>query len=220
MTREPVLPATRAAVFTAVCLGLSVAAHRVMSGAAIPAWALAFGGIAVYASARVGSRRERGLAGIAMLMGALQIALHFLFAIAQNASASASATSTAMPGMAMPPGAAQMSMPGMSMPGMSMPAASQPETGLRMGVGMLLGHALAAMICAWWLRCGEAALHALARSVSHWVVERLSIHERVVPVSTPTRPIRRNTSVLHVLRAQWLLTSVLLRGPPIRLSSV
>lgn len=218
MTREPVLPAARAAVFTAVCLGLSVAAHRVMSGAAIPAWALAFGGIAVYASARVGSRRERGLAGIAMLMGALQIALHFLFAIAQNASAPA--TSTAMPGMSMPPGTAQMSMPGMSMPGMTMSAASQPETGLRMGAGMLLGHALAAMICAWWLRRGEAALHALARSVSHWVVERLVIRERAVPLPAPTRPIRRGTSVLHVLRAQWLLTSVLLRGPPLRLSSV
>ena len=204
MMREPVLPAVRAAVFTVVCLGLSVAAHRIMSATAIPAWAMVLGGVGVYAAARVGSRRERGLAGIAALMGALQIALHLLFAVAQNASAPA--TSASMPGMSMPAGAS-MSMPGMEM--------AQPETGMRVGAGMLLGHALAAFVCAWWLRRGEAALHVLARSAAHWVVERLAVHVRVVPVLARTRAFPHVMPIVRALRSSWLLTSVLLRGPPI-----
>lgn len=204
MTREPVLPAVRAAVFTAVCLGLSVAAHRTMSATAIPAWAMVLGGVGVYAAARAGAHRERGLVGIAALMGVLQIALHLLFAVAQNASAPA--TSAAMPGMSMPADAS-MSMPRMAM--------TQPEIGMRMGAGMLLGHALAAFVCAWWLRRGEAALHALASSAAHWVVERLAVHVRVVPLTARTRAFPRVLPVVRALRSYWLLTSVLLRGPPL-----
>ena len=213
MTREPVLPAVRAAVFTAVCLGLSVAAHRAMSATAIPPWAMLLGGVGVYAAARAGSRRERGLVGIAALMGALQIALHLLFAIAQNTSVPAASMTMPMPSgtsMSMP---MPMSMPsGTSMPGMT---TAQPDAGMHMGAGMLLAHALAALACAWWLRRGEAALHALARSVAHWVVEHVAVRAHVVPIAPPRRPLSHVIPTLPALRARWLLTSVVLRGPPI-----
>jgi hypothetical protein len=204
MTREPVLPAVRAAMFTAVCLGLSVAAHRAMSQAAIPPWAIVLGGIGVYAPARLGSRRERGLLEITLLMGVLQIALHLLFAYAQDQAASAAQLS-------MPP------MPGMAMPrGTSMPGAGG---GMRMSSGMLLGHVLAAAVCAWWLRRGEAAVHAVVRGAAHWIVERLAAPVHVVPVAARGRVVLRVEPVALALRSQWLRTRRALRGPPAAASS-
>ena len=205
MTREPVLPAVRAAMFTAVCLGLGVASHRAMSGIAIPPWAMVLGGIGVYASARLGTRRERGLPEIALLMGVLQIALHLLFVYAQDQAASAAQMSMS-----------RMSMSQTSMPGMSMSSAG---SGMRMSAGMLLGHALAALICAWWLRRGEAAVHAVARSAAHWIIEHVVAPlVPVVPVSVHGRAVPGVEPIALVLRSQWLRTSHALRGPPISAS--
>ena len=222
MTREPVLPAVRAAMFTAVCLGLGVAAHRVMSGAGIPPWAIVLGGLGAYAPARLGSRRERGLLEIALLMGVLQIGLHLLFAYAQDIATSAecclgmNTSAGSMAGMSMPAGSS-MSMPGMPMP--SMPVSAMPMSGsgseMRMTAGMLLGHALAALVCAWWLRRGEAALHCLVRGAAHWIVERFAVPVHVVPVAARRRAVLRVEPVALALRSQWLLTSRGLRGPPV-----
>jgi hypothetical protein len=212
MTREPVLPAVRAAMFTAVCLGLGVAAHRAMSGAAIPPWAVVLGGIGVYTPARLGSRRERGLMEITLLMGVLQIALHLLFAYAQDTAASATQMSQmSMPGMSMPAGTS------MSMPGMRMPTAG---AGMRMSAGMLIGHALAALVCAWWLHRGEAAVHALARGAAHWIVEHLATPVHVVPVAAHGRAVLRVEPVALALRSQWLRTRCALRGPPLTPASM
>jgi len=207
MTREPVLPAVRSAMFTAVCLGLSVAAHRAMSQAAIPPWAIVLGGIGVYAPARLGSRRERGLLEITLLMGVLQIALHLLFAYAQDQAASAAQMSMSpMPGMAMPPGSSMSSMPGMTM---------SSGGGMRMSAGMLLGHALAALVCAWWLRRGEAAVHAVIRGAAHWIVAHLAGPVHVVPVAARRRVALHVEPVALALRSQWLRTRRALRGPPL-----
>jgi hypothetical protein len=219
MTREPVLPAVRAAMFTAVCLGLGVAAHRAMSGAAIPPWAIVLGGIGVYALAKLGSRRERGLLEIALLMGVLQIALHLLFAYAQDIATTAECcvkmtTSMSMPGMSMPAGT---SMPATSMPGVTMSTMSTAGAGpgMHMGAGMLLGHALAALVCAWWLRRGEAAVHSLVRGAAHWIVERFAVPVHAVPVEARRRVLLRVEPGALALRSQWLLVSRGLRGPPL-----
>jgi hypothetical protein len=191
MTCEPVLPAARAAVFAAVCLGLGVAAHRVMSQAPIPQWALVLGGIGVYVPARRGAGRERGLLGITLLMGVLQVGLHVLFAFAQHQAAAS----------------VQVSMPGMATPGAG--------AGGRMGVGMLVGHALAALVCAWWLRRGEAAVHAVARSAARWIVRWSVAPIRVLPFADRgVRVVLPVEPVAVSLRSQWLLASRALRGPP------
>lgn len=217
MTREPVLPAVRSAMFTAVCVGLAVAAHRAMSDAAIPPWAVMVAGVGVYAPARLGARRECGLFGISVLMGVLQVALHLLFSYAQAAAAPGSSAAS----MSMGAGA---SMPGMSMSAstsMSMPvhpvSMSVADVGMRMGAGMLLAHAIAAVICAWWLRRGEAAAHALARGAGHWIVRHLVAPVLVVLVSVPSkrRCASRIEPVALALRRQWLLTTRALRGPPV-----
>jgi hypothetical protein len=103
------------------------------------------------------------------------------------------------------------------MPGMPMPGA---DTGMRMGMGMLIGHALAALACAWWLRRGEAALHAVLRTAARWVITHLA-----VPAPVASVPVRDATLVLRVEpigpapRSQWLRSSRVLRGPPIAPSS-
>jgi hypothetical protein len=201
MTRDPVLPAVRAAVFTAVCLGLGAGAHLAMSGAAIPAWALLLGGGGVYVPARLGAGRERGLLSIMALMGMAQVALHFWFAYAQHAVAASS-----MSGMAMPQGAA--------MPGMTPPVCE-------LTWPMLAAHAAAAFACAWWLRRGEAAAHTLLRAATSWVRKTVRLPTLVVVAVVRTRPARRvahTWSGLDIRRSQWLRTTRILRGPPAVLS--
>jgi hypothetical protein len=207
MAREPVLPTLRAAIFAALCLCLGAAAHRAMSGAAIPAWALVLGGIGAYLPARYAAARgEQGLLGIAALMGGLQVAFHLLFSYAQqvgSASASGTMLGMSMPGMDMPTGT--------TMPGMPTADAAASE---HMTTGMLLGHALAALICAWWLRRGEAALHAVLRSAvfrlrEFWVV--------VVFAMPPVDRISRSARVEprpRDLRSQWSRGVAVQRGPP------
>lgn len=195
MMREPVLPAVRAAVFAAVCLGLGLAAHLAMSDTPIPPWAIVLGGIGVYVPARLGSRRECGLLQIAALMGVLQFALHVLFAYAQ-----ATAISASMPGMTMPAGTS-MAMPDTSV-------------GMRMSPDMVIVHALAALGCAWWLRRGEAAAHALVRSGVHWIVGRIAAPIHTVPVPVDGHVALQVEPVALALRSQWLRTNRVLRGPP------
>jgi hypothetical protein len=195
MTREPVLPAQRAAVFAAVCLGLGLAAHRMMSGVAIPAWAVVLGGVSAYVPARFGTRRERGLVEITLLMAAIQVALHLLFGYAQSATIASS-----MHGMAMPAGT--------SMPGMAA------VDDLRMSGGMLLWHAVAALACAWWLRRGEAALHAVARSTGRWVVDRIVAPVCAAPIVGEVVHVARVEPVALALRSQWLRATRAVRGPP------
>ena len=227
MTREPVLPTLRAAVFAAVCLGLGVTAHRLMSGTAIPVWAMVLGGLGAYVPARLGTRRERGLVGILVLMGLAQVALHLLFAFAQDTAVAAAARSmpTQPSSMSMPPSMSMSGMhmaPGASMPGVTMPATamhgmSMSGTGgaMRMGAGMLLGHVLAAAICAWWLRRGESAVHRLARSATGWALGRIFVAFHVVPVRAAVTPgPSRIEPVALALRSQWLRTVRPLRGPP------
>jgi hypothetical protein len=230
MTRgEPVLPTLRAAVFAAVCLGLGVSAHRLMSGTAIPAWAMVLGGLGAYVPARLGTRRERGLAGIVVLMGVAQVGLHLLFAFAQDAAVAAATAATAatsaprsMSGMHMASEASMsdVSMSGVSTSGMAMHGMGMSGAGgaMRMSAGMLLGHALAAAICAWWLRRGEAAVHRLASGATAWAVAaavHIFVAFHVAPVRTAVTPgLSRMEPVALALRSQWLRTVRPLRGPP------
>jgi hypothetical protein len=236
MARDPVLPTLRAAAFTAVCLGLGAGAHRMMSGCAIPASALVFAGVGIYALARLGTRRERSLVGIAALMGGLQIGLHLLFDYAQQPSrlsgakaatgaggvtgAAGSGAGGSMSGMPMSGGAA--TTPGASAGGTLrdlgggclLPPAHTAVIGMS-GAGMLLAHVLAAVLCAWWLHQGEAAVHALARGAGAWVLYLvLAPLMHLVLVGIGERHTPRVEADRPTPRSQWLRGSRPLRGPP------
>lgn len=229
MARDPVLPTLRAATFSAVCLGLGVGAHRMMSGAAIPMWSLLFGAVGVYVLARMGSGRERGLLGIGTLIAVLQVALHLLFNYAQRLAAAEAmsaylAKKPMTRGICAPP-ATGMRMPGgMWMPGAGSAAGSM---GTASGIasvsfasshlsdtGMLLAHVLAAVISAWWLHRTEAAVHALARSASAWVLRFIAPPMRVVRLRILDRCATHIEPAPQQARSLCLSSSRLLRGPP------
>lgn len=238
MVRDPVLPALRAATFSAVCLALGVGAHRMMSGAPISLWAVVFGAVGVYAVARIGTSRERGLLGIGALIGVLQIGLHLLFDYAQRVSAAQAMSALAkamIPGICRPPVAstpaptgmaagmhmaAGMSMSGgagMPMPGMRAPSgtivAVMPVSHMPM-TGMVFAHVLAAVLSAWWLHRSEAAVHALARSAGAWVLKLIAAPVPMVRMRIQGRRAPRVESAPKRPRPQFLSSSRLLRGPP------
>ncbi|MGW1163153.1 hypothetical protein ACWD5Q_34980 [Streptomyces sp. NPDC002513] len=76
--------AMRAAVFAAVCVLLAALGHVMMSGSAVPAWAL---GAGLAATGAVGwglTGRERGLPLIVAVVVAAQTVLHSAFSLAQS----------------------------------------------------------------------------------------------------------------------------------------
>ncbi|PJE96504.1 hypothetical protein CUT44_18620 [Streptomyces carminius] len=81
----------RAAVFTAVCVTLSAAGHVLAAGQGLPLWTVGAGCAAVLAVAVPLAGRERSLPGIAALLAAGQLALHFLFSCGQDGPAARSA---------------------------------------------------------------------------------------------------------------------------------
>jgi hypothetical protein len=219
MSQNAVAPVGRSVVFTTVCVALAAAAHTWMSGSALPVWAVLVGTALVFGTARLAAGSERSLAAIGTLMGLDQTILHFAFTAAQQHATAVAA----LPGSASPPGTGQTQMPGMpgmpgmpsagmSIPGMTMPTMS--ATTLRMTPGMLLAHAAAALLCAWWLRRGEAMVHSLASAVAAWVAEGL--HMTVLgrrPVVS--RPVACGVWSAPTVSAGGLLRfTVARRGPP------
>ncbi|MCY0950055.1 hypothetical protein [Streptomyces sp. H27-S2] len=76
--------AVRAAMFAALCVLLAATGHLLMSGAAVPWWAVsaAFAGTVATAWALAG--RERGPAAVTAAAVAVQALLHALFSLAQS----------------------------------------------------------------------------------------------------------------------------------------
>lgn len=211
MDDRAVLPWLRAAVFAAVCLVLAEGAHRLMSGAALPGGVGlgAFG--AVFAVAQVAARRERGLPSIMALMLLVQGALHVWFDVAQGSAAVA------------PSGDMCAGMP--PMPGMDPALMCGPRGGigadlaLHSTAGMLIAHLVAAVVAAFWLRRGEAALFrlvALLLAVAQCVMA--AVYPAVVVMAAPgcrrqCRPASRTQSQLPT-RLGGLRHVVVRRGPP------
>jgi len=234
MSQKPVLPTGRAAAFTAVCVLLAVAAHTWMSGASVPMWAVLAALPPVFATARLAAGRERSLGTILMLMGLDQTALHLLFGAAQQHAASMAAVITSpaaiivqlpsapLPGASTIPAvspamlAAMPNMPGMSgMTGASMTGAAAQ---MRMTPGMLAAHAVAALVCAWWLRRGEAAVHALVGTVAAWIADRFRLPQPG-PRPIAVGPRDRFRGIAPALPPIRLLRFALARrGPPLPLS--
>ncbi|KAB2352363.1 MFS transporter [Actinomadura rudentiformis] len=83
------------------------------------------------------------------------------------------------------------------------------------GLDMLLMHLVAILATAWWLKCGEAALCALARHLVGWVLAALLWLDCCTPVNGPRPPIGRAHRRLD-LRLEVLRHVVDRRGPPLR----
>ncbi|GAA3685866.1 hypothetical protein GCM10022224_058310 [Nonomuraea antimicrobica] len=83
---------------------------------------------------------------------------------------------------------------------------------LSQGVGMVLVHAVATLLTAWWLDRGEVALWALLRQVAAHVV--WYVYRHTVPVvwaqPGPVAPERTPAEAVPL----WLSHAVVRRGPP------
>lgn len=234
MESRTLAPNIRAALSTAVCTLLAVAAHRAaMGGAGVPIAAMVLGALAVFCFARVAAGLgERGLRTIGLLVAGSQIGLHLLFEAMQASgvhagpasmvstagTASTAATAAASAASALGDMASTSGMAGMpSMADASLVPGSAHMAGT--APGMTIAHVLAAVAAAWWLRRGEAALFAAAeraravlgaswRLLAHWIAG--------------LRPVRRTGPAYTVAdlgnlkpaMARVLLFTVIRRGPP------
>lgn len=149
----PLLRATRAALFAAVCVGVGAAMHAAADGCHVGVLAIALGLLGASALGYAGLGHERNGPTLTAGLAATQLGLHYLFSV----------TST------MPSGAAAMrSMP--NMPG----AMAMPAPGAHLSTtAMLLAHALAVAASGWWLRCGEREFFALCRAAAVLAAEPL-----------------------------------------------
>ncbi|MFJ5303709.1 hypothetical protein [Streptomyces sp. NPDC088350] len=194
MSASPAVRSLRAAVFAAVCVLLAAAGHGLATGATPPSWADGAGFLVVFGMGCLLGGRERSLPGIGAAMLATQAGLHLGFDLARPRA-----------GMAMA-GMAQMSGHGMAP--MRQTQAMTPHA--------VAAHVGAALVAAWWLRRGEAALWSLLR----WAVAfvpGLVAWWRHAPAPLPTRPARRSgraAADAAPLRQLLLRHAVSRRGPP------
>ncbi len=178
----------RAAVFAAVCVGVSGVGHALASGHTVPAGAALLGAAVVFGFARAAAGGERGYGSIAAWMLWGQLALHAVFSAAQAAGAPHAA------GHAAPAGDGGSSDP-----------------------GMLAAHLLAALVSAWWLRRGEAAAFTLLRLAADAVLAVLpALVTGDARLAAPQRAARPRGGPEAVRRTVRLLRyAVVLRAPPV-----
>ncbi|MFJ3174144.1 hypothetical protein ACIPJK_25635 [Streptomyces roseus] len=232
MTPDRCCRAFRAALFAAVCVLLASLGHLLMSGTAVPWWAVAVAVAATAGVAWILAARERGLLAVTSATVAVQAVLHTGFSLAQAAVSPSTA-------QAPPPGAGGhahhaahamgMADSGMTMPMQTpvrmplpvpMPLPMAAGHGIDSGsdsatpTGMLAAHLLAALLCGLWLAYGERGAFRVLRALAGLLLVPLrgplrppapaGLPRRGLRPDLPARPPRR-LLLVHVLTS---------RGPP------
>ncbi|OIJ64763.1 hypothetical protein [Streptomyces mangrovisoli] len=192
MSASAAVRSLRAVVFAAVCVLLAAAGHGLAMGHMPSPRVDALAFAAVFGLGWVLGGRERSLTGITGAMLVTQGVLHFAFGLGHGAGGSV----TDMGSMA-------------SMPGMDMGSAqSHALTG-----HATLAHLCAALLAAWWLRRGEAALFSLLRRTAGFV-PGLVAWWRDAPLVLPGARITRVPDAPDAPPLRPLRHAVHRRGPP------
>ncbi|KAB8162013.1 hypothetical protein FH609_025755 [Streptomyces sp. 3MP-14] len=216
------LRATRAAVFSALCVVLAISSHTAVSGDAV-SWRLL---LVVFLGVWVGvwsfTERERGpVAVIAATLG-VQLLLHGAFSVGhalQAARLHAAHAGHPMSGAGM---AAESGMGtgmagsgmGTGMAGPSAAGAAAPGHGLVDGpASMVAGHLAVALLSAVWLWWGERALFGLLRWAAHRV---LGPPPRPVNPPTPVDAEAARPTAERPPRLPGWARPIESRGPPAR----
>ncbi|GHE06699.1 hypothetical protein GCM10010339_48670 [Streptomyces alanosinicus] len=205
-------------MFAAMCVLLAALGHVLMSGADVPAWALAAGGAVTGAVGWCLAGRERGLPLIVTVVVAAQTVLHEAFSYAQSASGtSGGSASMDMGGMgsmgmgSMETGAMHRGHTGMS----PMDHMGHSMDGGSSSFGMLAAHLLAAVLCGLWLAYGEKAAFRILRATAGWLAAPLRL--LLALPATPDRPrvhLRRRRPD-RAPRLLLLVHAITSRGPPV-----
>ncbi|GAB2783454.1 hypothetical protein GCM10027073_15210 [Streptomyces chlorus] len=221
----------RAAVFAAVCVLFAALGHVLMSGTAVPGWALAAGAAATGVTVWFLAGRERGPWLVGSVAVAAQAALHALFAFAQalvhpDPSGGGSLLERGLGNLLMRQHAAPLS-PGDGMGGEmagtphSAYSAHADHTAHSMtadgmsSTGMLAAHLLAALVCALWLARGERAAFRILRAFAGRLFAPLRGLLLWLP-APPDRPrVRARRAGQGRMPRRLLLThTITTRGPP------
>jgi len=217
MTPGPALRATRAAIFAVVCVVMAAVGHAVMSGGTVPGWMLGAAFLATASAAWWLTERQRGGALVTGATVGAQLALHLLFHFSQSAPMTQAPMRHGAHG-----GGGMSGAPGThgihGMEGMAgMADAHMTSAADGITPGMLLAHALAALVCGLWLWCGEAAAFRLGRTLAAAVFVPLRLVLRLLGADALPLPVRRlpaRPGAGRALRAALLHYVVARRGPP------
>ncbi|MEJ8640095.1 MULTISPECIES: hypothetical protein [Streptomyces] len=212
----------RAVVFAAICVLLAALGHVVITGIAVPWWALVVGVVATGGIAWWLAGRERGLFVVVSVAVAAQLLLDSLFSSAQlvlrpESSGEASLAWRWVPYLLCGPSTGS----GADSEGIAMPLHSMShDMGAMSSMGMLVAHLVAAVLCGLWLAHGERAAFRILRAVGGRLVAPLRL---LLWIPAPThrprvRPRRgRSNRVPKQLLLVYAITS---RGPPLRTAVV
>ncbi|MGW6785225.1 hypothetical protein [Streptomyces sp. NPDC054987] len=220
---EPVvrcLRALRAVMFAALCVVLAATGHMLMSGTAVPWWALPLGFGAAAATAWSLAGHERGILCVTGAAVAVQAVLHSAFSVAQSLVGPASPAASPDVVGGHTHHAALWASDAASAPTAVHPAGvGHHGSGvlppvLASSTGMLIVHLSAAVLCGLWLAHGERALFRVLRAVGArlWVPLRLLL--RPVAVAHRTRARVRRRRGPRAPRRLSLVHAITSRGPP------
>jgi hypothetical protein len=195
MPAGPVFRLARAVIFAVVCVTLATAGHAMASRTAVPVVAVVAGLLLLTGTAVVLAGSERSLATIlgGLLCG--QFVLHVLFAAAQHG---------------------QHAAYGRHAQHLAYGHAVTASSG---GATMVLSHAVAATVAAWWLRRGERATWRSARTLARRAAGTV-LRPVAALLAGPPRPPLRSRPVIDVAPANTPTGVVALRhvrmrrGPP------
>ncbi|MCB5164069.1 hypothetical protein LG634_04360 [Streptomyces bambusae] len=211
------LRTARVAVFTAVCVLLTTLGHVMMSGHTVPWWVPAAGAAALGGPAWLLAARERRRTEVLVFAMAAQGLLHTAFSLVpQPAGTGAAPAPTA--------GASGAGHLSMHHPPAPHPPAGTPPGGPEAmdhlaagGTRMLALHLLAALLCAWWLACGESAAFRILRAVGTRLAAPFRRPPHPPAPLVPHRPRVRHgrPAPARPLRRLLLSSALTFRGPPV-----
>jgi hypothetical protein len=207
----PVPPhrAIRAALFAVVCVGVAALLHGMAGGCQVSWTGIGLGLPPIWLVAYAGLGGERSGPTLTIGLGAAQVGLHYLFAHLCAVAATTTSATTVV----------TLSMP--DMPNMPMPQSANQDVRT---IGMFAAHAVAVVICGWWLRQGERDFFALCRAVAalvaaplHRLAEAIAVLSGLARVEGYDVPRIVCALPFDGLRHRRtpLLTSVTFRGPPV-----
>ncbi|MEV0279740.1 hypothetical protein AB0I22_25570 [Streptomyces sp. NPDC050610] len=221
------LRALRATVFAAVCVLLAALGHAVMSGTAVPWWAIGGALSGTGGAAWFMAGRERGPLLVTLATVGAQSGLHSFFAIAQNVartSAAAGLQHATGAGHSIPAGipAGDGAMAAMNSPDAPASIAAH-ATMHHMGhgaLGMWSAHVLVALVSAMWLCGGEQGAFRLGRALTARLFAPLLVLFHDAPPTRSAPRVRRadGERARAAQRLRQLLYAHVLatRGPPAR----
>jgi len=221
MTPGPALRTTRAAIFAVVCVVMAALGHAVMSGGAVSWQMLGAAFLATASAAWWLTGRQRGGAIVTGATVGAQLLLHLLFHFSQSVPLPQAPMNHGAHGAhgagGMSGGPGAEGMEGVrSMAGMADAHLASAADGIT--PGMVLAHALAALVCGLWLWRGEAAAFRLGRTLAAAVFVPLRLVLRLLGADALPLPARRlpaRPGAGRALRAALLHYVVARRGPPV-----